>query len=152
MSEEQNLQQQKSYILENQKKVNELVNKLDKIIYNCETHYLEQTSSTGNILKGWEHIFTSKAKNFNLNNNSNKRPKISPLERLFSGTKDTFISLKEDFLSPEKINGDKLVQQDKNAEKSRIKLKTTLRKKRTNGSKKVKDGKKDGEANIDKII
>ena len=59
--------------------------KIDKIIYDNETKYLEATANGGNIFRGWEHIFTSKSK-FPHNLNSIKRPRISNNERMFSQT------------------------------------------------------------------
>ena len=42
--------------------VEKQLKKIDKIIYDNETKYLEETVNGGNIFRGWEHIFTSKSK------------------------------------------------------------------------------------------
>lgn len=57
--------------------------KLNKYIFNLETEYLGATS--GNIVKGWEQIFTSKSKILQQNMLS-KRSKILSSERIFSQT------------------------------------------------------------------
>ena len=71
------------------------IKKIEKIIYDNETKYLETTASGGNIFRGWEHIFTSKSK-FPHNLNSIKRPRISNNERMFSQTSVNNCFLKED--------------------------------------------------------
>ena len=38
------------------------IKKMEKYIYENETKYLEGTISSGNILRGWDHFFTSKSK------------------------------------------------------------------------------------------
>ena len=71
------------------------IKKIEKIIYDNETKYLETTASGGNIFRGWEHIFTSKSK-FPHNLSSIKRPRISNNERIFSQTSVNNFFLKED--------------------------------------------------------
>ena len=71
------------------------IKKIEKIIFDNETKYLEATVNGGNIFRGWEHIFTSKSK-FNHNLNSGKRPRISNNERVFSQTSVNNYCLKED--------------------------------------------------------
>ena len=71
------------------------IKKIEKIIYDNETKYLETTASGGNIFRGWEHIFTSKSK-FPHNLSSVKRPRISNNERIFSQTSVNNFFLKED--------------------------------------------------------
>ena len=51
--------------------------KIEKFIYDQETRYLESTVSSGNILKGWEHFFTSKTKIPNAAIATGKNPRIS---------------------------------------------------------------------------
>ena len=46
--------------------------------------YLEGTLSSGNILRGWDHFFTSKSKIPNAAISSGKRIRISNNERVFS--------------------------------------------------------------------
>ena len=60
--------------------------KIEKFIYDQETRYLESTVSSGNILKGWEHFFTSKTKIPNAAIATGKKPRISNNERVFSQT------------------------------------------------------------------
>jgi hypothetical protein len=60
--------------------------KIEKFIYDQETRYLESTVSSGNILKGWEHFFTSKTKIPNAAIVTGKKPRISNNERVFSQT------------------------------------------------------------------
>ena len=71
------------------------IKKIEKIIFDNETKYLEATVNGGNIFRGWEHIFTSKSK-FNHNLNPGKRPRISNNERVFSQTSVNNYCLKED--------------------------------------------------------
>lgn len=70
--------------------------KLEKFIYDKETKYLENTISTGNILKGWEHFFTSKTKLPSRALQPGKRLRISNAERLFSQTSFNNMFLRED--------------------------------------------------------
>ena len=57
---------------------------MEKYIYENETKYLEGTISSGNILRGWDHFFTSKSKIPNVAISSGKRIRISNNERVFS--------------------------------------------------------------------
>ncbi len=74
------------------------IKKIEKIIFDNETKYLEATANGGNIFRGWEHIFTSKSK-FPHNLNSVKRPRISNNERVFSQTSVNNYCLKEDVVN-----------------------------------------------------
>ena len=72
---------------EKQSKKSELesqIKKMEKYIYENETKYLEGTISSGNILRGWDHFFTSKSKIPNAAISSGKRIRISNNERVFS--------------------------------------------------------------------
>ena len=81
--------------LKNRKlEIEKAINKLNKLIYDNETKYLEETANGGNIFRGWEHVFTSKPKT-QINTNTNKRPRISSHERLFSQTDSTFQNKEE---------------------------------------------------------
>jgi hypothetical protein len=82
-------------------KRNELENylkKLEKSIYDCESKYLEGSQNTGNIIKGWDHIFTAKSKLPSAATAQSllKRTKFSNNERIFSQTSFHNSSLKED--------------------------------------------------------
>lgn len=72
--------------------------KLDNIIYENETKYLENTVTTGNVLKGWEQIFTSKSK-IPHGVSGGKRFRILNNERIFSQTSVNNQLMKEDNLS-----------------------------------------------------
>ena len=77
--------------LEELKEEKELIEKyikqLQESIKDNETKYLQNTSNGGNILRGWEHIFTSKANKMNMGNPV-KKTHISNNEKLFSQTFD----------------------------------------------------------------
>ena len=83
--------------------VEKQLKKIDKIIYDNETKYLEETVNGGNIFRGWEHIFTSKSK-FPHNINSIKKPRISNNERLFSQSNINNNYLKNDIIGVNNIN------------------------------------------------
>ena len=83
--------------------VEKQLKKIDKIIYDNETKYLEETVNGGNIFRGWEHIFTSKSK-FPHNINSIKKPRISNNERLFSQSNINNNYLKNDIIGVNIIN------------------------------------------------
>ena len=72
------LHKEKSLIMEN-------IKKLEESIKDNETKYLTDTVNGGNILRGWEHIFTTKATK-NYMGNQPKKTHISNAERLFSQT------------------------------------------------------------------
>ncbi len=72
------LYKEKSLIMEN-------IKKLEESIKDNETKYLTDTVNGGNILRGWEHIFTTKATK-NYMGNQPKKTHISNAERLFSQT------------------------------------------------------------------
>ena len=73
--------------------------KIEKFIYDQETRYLESTVSSGNILKGWEHFFTSKSKIPNAVIASGKKTRISNNERVFSQTSFNNHMLKDENVS-----------------------------------------------------
>ena len=73
--------------------------KIEKFIYDQETRYLESTVSSGNILKGWEHFFTSKTKIPNAAIATGKKPRISNNERVFSQTSYNNHMLKDENVS-----------------------------------------------------
>ena len=74
------------------------IKKMEKFIYENETKYLEGTISSGNILRGWDHFFTSKSKIPNAAMSSGKRIRISNNERVFSQTSFNNQFLKEENL------------------------------------------------------
>ena len=72
------LYKEKDLIIEN-------IKKLEESIKDSETKYLQDTANGGNILRGWEHIFTTKSTK-NYMGNQPKKTHISNAERLFSQT------------------------------------------------------------------
>src|SRR4051812_4588378 len=72
---------------------------LDKYIYDSETKYLDSTQNLGNILKGWDQIFTTKPKNIPQALNPSKKTKFSNNERLFSQSCFNNNQLKDDYVS-----------------------------------------------------
>lgn len=48
---------------------------LEKSIYDLETRYLEETATTGNILRGWEGYMLSK--NSKINQTNARKPKVN---------------------------------------------------------------------------
>ena len=78
--------------------------KIEKFIYDQETRYLESTVSSGNILKGWEHFFTSKSKIPNAVIASGKKTRISNNERVFSQTSFNNHMLKDENVSNVQVN------------------------------------------------
>ena len=65
------------------KTIEKYIKKLEDSIYENETKYLQNTVNGGNILRGWEHIFTSKSNKIHMGNQC-KKTHISNNERLFS--------------------------------------------------------------------
>ena len=72
------LNKEKDLIIDN-------IKKLEESIKDNETKYLQDTVNGGNILRGWEHIFTTKSTK-NYMGNQPKKTHISNAERLFSQT------------------------------------------------------------------
>ncbi len=136
------------------------IKKIEKIIYDNETKYLETTASGGNIFRGWEHIFTSKSK-FPHNLSSVKRPRISNNERMFSQTSVNNCFLKEDVVlainninknrefgiptSQNNINNNqRIINNNSNyRNKKKIKQSLSIKKKKLGGGSGQKDKKND---------
>lgn len=92
--------------IENKKKeINTQLEKLEKIIFDKETKYLENTISTGNILKGYEHYFNCSKAKYPTKTQLGKRPKITNSERLFSQTTFNNSLLKDEIISSLMGNG-----------------------------------------------
>ena len=72
-------------LLKEKKTIEKYIKKLEESIYDNETKYLQSTVNGGNILRGWEHIFTTKSKNIHMGNQC-KKNHFSNNERLFSQT------------------------------------------------------------------
>ena len=68
------------------KTIEKYIRQLEESIIDNETKYLQNTVNGGNILRGWEHIFTSKSNKIHMGNQGNKKNHISNNERLFSQT------------------------------------------------------------------
>lgn len=79
--------------------IDSYLKKLENMIYENETKYLENTVTTGNVLKGWEQLFTSKSKIPHGAVSGGKRFRISNNERIFSQTSVNNQLMKEDNLS-----------------------------------------------------
>ena len=68
--------------------------KIDKLIYDSESKYLENTQGCGNIIRGWEQIFATKSK---LGSTANaKKTKFTNNERIFSQTSFSNSCLREE--------------------------------------------------------
>ena len=93
--------------------------KIEKFIYDQETRYLESTVSSGNILKGWEHFFTSKTKIPNAAIATGKKPRISNNERVFSQTSYNNHMLKDENVSNIQVNN-KSINVNNNSQSTRI--------------------------------
>ena len=65
------------------KTIEKYIKQLEESIKDNETKYLQSTVNGGNILRGWEHIFTSKSNKIHMGNQC-KKPHITNNERLFS--------------------------------------------------------------------
>ena len=68
------------------KTIEKYIRQLEESIIENEKKYLESTVNGGNILRGWEHIFTSKSNKIHMGNQGNKKNHISNNEKLFSQT------------------------------------------------------------------
>ena len=67
--------------------IEKYIKQLEESIKDNETKYLQNTVNGGNILRGWEHIFTSKTTKIHMGNQV-KKTHISNNEKLFSQTFD----------------------------------------------------------------
>ena len=87
--------------LEELNKEKELIEKyikqLEESIIDNETKYLQSTVNGGNVLRGWEHIFTSKSNKIHMGNQI-KKTHISNNEKLFSQTFD-FDNINEELIN-----------------------------------------------------
>ena len=82
--------------------IEKYIKQLEESIYDNETKYLQSTVNCGNILRGWEHIFTSKSNKIHMGNQS-KKTHISNNERLFSQTFEFDKNIPEEILTTEKL-------------------------------------------------
>ena len=67
--------------------IEKYIKQLEESIIDNETKYLQSTVNGGNVLRGWEHIFTSKSNKIHMGNQI-KKTHISNNEKLFSQTFD----------------------------------------------------------------
>ena len=74
--------------------IEKYIKQLEESIIDNETKYLQSTVNGGNVLRGWEHIFTSKSNKIHMGNQI-KKTHISNNEKLFSQTFD-FDKINED--------------------------------------------------------
>lgn len=116
------------------------IKKIEKFIYENESKYLEGTISSGNILRGWDHFFTSKSKIPNSAMTSGKRIRISNNERVFSQTSFNNQFLKEENLlsgqgGMKSLTGSTIQTRISNAphkHKKKITQSLSMKKKKTN--------------------
>ena len=98
------------------------INKLNRSIYYLEGEYLGNTSLSGNIVKGWEQMFSSKPKLSNNNqshNFLNKKIKVLTSERIFSQT---------DIKSFNKIDSENINKlKEKSNEKGVVKIESRIK-------------------------
>ena len=106
--------------LQKEKKIIEkYIKQLEDSIIDNETKYLLSTVNNGNILRGWEHIFTSKSNKINIGTQV-KKTHISNNEKLFSQTFD-FEKYQDEnnnkegkYLSSNNINHNLRIEENKN--------------------------------------
>ena len=89
------------------KTIEKYIKQLEESIYDNETKYLQSTVNGGNILRGWEHIFTSKSNKIHMGNQC-KKTHISNNERLFSQTFDLDKNITEELSN----TNDKIITQN----------------------------------------
>ena len=82
--------------------IEKYIKQLEESIYDNETKYLQSTANSGNILRGWEHIFTSKSNKIHMGNQC-KKTHISNSERLFSQIFEFDKNIPEEIITTEKI-------------------------------------------------
>ena len=78
--------------------IEKYIKQLEDSIIDNETKYLQSTVNCGNILRGWEHIFTSKSNKIHMGNQC-KKTHISNNERLFSQTFEFDKNIPEEILN-----------------------------------------------------
>ena len=86
--------------------IEKYIKQLEDSIIDNETKYLQSTVNGGNILRGWEHIFTSKSNKIHMGNQF-KKTHISNNERLFSQTFEFDKNVPEEILNA----NDKIITQ-----------------------------------------
>ena len=105
--------------LQKEKKIIEkYIKQLEDSIIDNETKYLLSTVNNGNILRGWEYIFTSKSNKINIGTQV-KKTHISNNEKLFSQTFD-FEKYQDEnnkegkYLSSNNLNHNLRIEENKN--------------------------------------
>ena len=113
--------------LQKEKKIIEkYIKQLEDSIIDNETKYLLSTINNGNILRGWEHIFTSKSNKINITTQV-KKSHISNNEKLFSQTFD-FEKYEENnnkegkYISSNNINHNLRLDENKNLNGANINI------------------------------
>ena len=111
------------------KTIEKYIKQLEDSIKDNETKYLQNTVNGGNILRGWEHIFTSKSNKIHMGNQC-KKPHITNNERLFSQTFEFDKNLTEEILN----NNDKILTQNNNSNVNSNNIKLDSPKNSTNSN------------------
>lgn len=100
------------------REIDDGISKINTFVFNAETQYLNNTNNTGNLLKGWDQIFSSRPKLATVSNNRNisiKKSKILSSERIFSQIDiDSFAKLEEENKEKQSIDIVKGSHENKN--------------------------------------
>ena len=121
--------------IELQQKVKEVesdLKKVEKFIYDLETEYLNSTANSGNIIRGWDHIFTSKPKISSSNqyiSNLTKKIKITPSERIFTMTSKGAMEA-DHIINRNHVNSNVNLNMPMTPKSSEYKIKINLKKKK----------------------
>jgi len=81
-------------LLREEKRINGDLKKLEQQIYALETAYLENTSDSGNMVRGWGDLLTVKANPKNMN--AHKKPRILEEDRIFSMSSSTAMRVRSE--------------------------------------------------------
>jgi hypothetical protein len=115
MSETQNGEDILS-LLKDEQQLKEELKKLEKQIYGLETSYLESTSSSGNLVRGWGDLLSRPS------SSNRKKRKVAPEDRIFSLSSSTAMMVWK-FLVPTHPKNNE--QKDRHPDSYRKKKKTS---------------------------